>query len=139
MAELKTKKNNASVIDFIGRVENEQRRTDAHELLAMFQRATGLEAAMWGTSIIGFGSYHYTSERSSQEGDWPLVGFSPRKQNLTLYAVNGFQIHDALLQKLGTHTTGVGCLYIKKLDDIDRVVLEELVHTSYVVAKERYT
>jgi hypothetical protein len=84
---------------------------------------------MWGSSIVGFGSYHYKG-KSGREGDWMLTGFSPRKQNLTLYLMGGFEGHDALLKKLGKFTTGAGCLYIKKLDDVDKKVLKELVQAS---------
>ena len=86
---------------------------------------------MWGTSIVGFGSYHYKSERSSQEGDWPLTGFSPRKQALTLYVLSGFEGTDELLARLGKHKTGVGCLYIKKLSDVDLDVLSEIIEQSF--------
>lgn len=120
---------NASVEDFIGSVENEHRLRDGFVLLDMYRRVTKLEPKMWGPSIVGFGMYHYKSERSSQEGDWPLVAFSPRKQNLTLYVYpNNFP---ELLKKLGKHKTSVGCLYINKLEDVDMTVLEELVAASY--------
>lgn len=137
MAELKTKVNDASPEDFINGVEPERRRKDGFELLKMFKRATGLEPKMWGGSIIGYGMYHYKSERSSQEGDWPLVGFSPRKQNLTLY-VNPRNFPE-LLKDLGKHTTSVGCLYINKLEDVDVKVLEKLIAASYKESKEKLT
>lgn len=137
MAEIKTKVNDASPEDFIGGVEPERRRKDGFELLKMFKRATGLEPKMWGTSIIGYGMYHYKSERSSQEGDWPLVGFSPRKQNLTLYVSP--RNFPELLKNLGKHTTSVGCLYINKLDDVDVKVLEKLIAESFKDAKARLT
>lgn len=137
MAELKTKANNASPEEFINSVDNQRRREDGFELLKIFKRATGLEPKMWGSSIIGFGMYHYKSERSSQEGDWPLVGFSPRKQNLTLY-VNPRNFPE-LLKDLGKHTTSVGCLYINKLEDVDLKVLEKLIAASFKRSKEELT
>lgn len=136
MAELKTKMTDASVEDFLSSVDNETRRKDSFELLEMYTRATGLEPKMWGSSIVGFGVYHYKSERSSQEGDWPLVGFSPRKQNLTLYVEP--RNFPELLKDLGKHTTSVGCLYINKLDDVDRKTLEKLIAASYKTAKARF-
>ena len=136
MAELKTKPTDASAEDFIASVANERRRQDGLELLAMYRRTTGLEPKMWGPSIVGFGMYHYKSERSSQEGDWPLAGFSPRKQNLTLYVYpNNFP---ELLKDLGKYTTSVSCLYINKLDDIDRAVLEKLIAASFEWSKKEF-
>lgn len=137
MAEIKTKVTDASVEDFISSVENERRRQDGFTLLDMYKRVTGLEPKMWGPSMIGFGMYHYKSERSSQEGDWPLAAFSPRKQNLTLYVYP--RKFPELLKDLGKHTTSVGCLYINKLDDVDTKVLEKLIATSYQRSKEELT
>lgn len=137
MAELKTKVNDASVTDFINSVEDEQKRKDAFELLKMFESVTKEKPKMWGTSIIGFGQYHYKSERSSQEGDWPLVGFSPRKQNLTLYVMPSFGNLDDLLKKLGKHTVSKGCLYIKRLSDVDIEVLRNIVKESFEESKRR--
>ncbi len=140
MGELKTKKNDASVQDAIDAVENETRREDAKVLLELFTKTTGQPAMMWGTSIIGFGQYHYKSERSSQEGDWPLVAFSPRKQNLTLYVIMpDFPELDTLLGRLGKYKTSKGCLYINKLADIDGAVLEEIIRAAYLEAKKRLT
>lgn len=136
MAELKTKENDGDVLEFINSVENKQRREDALELLRIFESATGLEPRMWGTAIIGFGKYHYKSERSNQEGDWPLVGFSPRKQNLTLYVMTGTDKESGFLGKLGKHKTSVGCLYINKLADVDLKVLTQLVKASYLHSKK---
>jgi len=101
MSELKTLPNDASVKDFISNVLDKTRREDSFTLLEMFTRLTGEQPKMWGTSIIGFGMYHYKSERSKQEGDWPLIGFSPRKQNLTLYIMPGFKDLAADLKALG--------------------------------------
>jgi hypothetical protein len=136
MAEIKTQLNDASVEDFINSVENETRRKDGFELLKIYKRVTGLEPKMWGPSIVGFGMYHYKSERSSQEGDWPLAAFSPRKQNLTLYVYP--RNHPELLKDLGKHTTSVGCLYINKLDDVDLKVLEKLITASYAWAQKEF-
>ncbi len=137
MAELKTKVNNASVIDFINTVPEEQKRNDSFTLLKMFEEITGEKAKMWGSSIIGFGMYHYKSERSSQEGDWPLTAFSPRKQSLTLYVYFHFTDCPALLEKLGKHKTSKGCLYINKLSDVDEKILREIVEKSFLEAKKK--
>jgi hypothetical protein len=136
MAEPKTKATDASAEDFLSSIENETRRKDGFELLKMYKRATGLQPKMWGPSIVGFGVYHYKSERSSQEGDWPLAAFSPRKQNLTLYVYP--KNFPELLQDLGKHTTSVSCLYINKLADVDLKILEKLIVASYKWSKETY-
>lgn len=129
MAELKTKATSASVDKFIKGIKDEQTREDCRKVLDIMQKATGSEPKMWGTGIVGFGSYHY-KYASGREGDWFLTGFSPRKQNLTLYIMSGFDEYDALLEKLGRHTTGKSCLYIKRLEDVDMKVLRELVKRS---------
>ena len=134
MTELKTKLNNASVDDFLASYPEETRK-DCYEILKMMKAATKAEPKMWGTSIVGFGSYHYKSERSRQEGDWPLTAFSPRKQNLTLYFMTGFDRYGGLLKKLGKHSLGKGCLYIKHLSDVDKKVLKELIAESVKVMK----
>lgn len=136
MSEIKTKVTDASVEAFIDAVENETRRKDGFVLLDLFSKITGEPAKLWGPSIIGFGQYHYKSERSSQEGDWPLTGFSPRKQSLTLYIMQDPTNYTELLDKLGKHKTSKGCLYINKLADVDMVVLEKLIAQSYVDAKK---
>lgn len=138
MAELKTKVTTASVTDFIKNVPDDKKQADGFALLKMFEEITGQEAKMWGSSIIGFDQYHYKSERSSQEGDWMMVGFSPRKANLTLYVLNGFEEADALLEKLGKHKRSVGCLYINKLADIDERILREIIKQSYTHMKKLY-
>lgn len=130
MAAIKTLKNDASVIEFIDAKTDGQKRIDCHALLKIFQDSTAEEPAMWGDSIIGYGSYHYKSERSSQEGDWPLTGFSPRKQNITIYIHSGFDAYTDQLAKLGIFKTSVSCLYIKKLADIDTTVLAEMIADS---------
>ena len=131
MSELKTQKNNASVQAFIASVEDPQKRQDSQDLLALFSEVTGEKPVMWGDSIVGFGQYHYKSERSRQEGDWMLTGFSPRKQNLTLYIMPGFAKYQPLLEKLGKYTTSVSCLYIKRLSDVDHTVLKQLLQKSF--------
>ena len=138
MAELKTKATKQNPKDFLNTVEPEGKRNDGLALLAMFQKITGEKAVMWGSSIVGFGMYHYKSERSTQQGDWPLVGFSPRKQNLTLYIMHGNESNGALLKKLGKHKTSVGCLYINRLADVDMKVLAELIKKSYSYMKRKW-
>lgn len=138
MGALKTIVNDASVNDFINTVSDEQKRNDSYKLLEIFSKITGEKPKMWGSSIIGFGQYHYKSERSNQEGDWPLTGFSPRKQNLTLYFMLGFDEYAGLLQKLGKHKISKGCLYINKLKDVDQSVLEDLVRKSFLAMKKEY-
>jgi hypothetical protein len=126
MAENKTKPTQLSVAACIDKVTDQARRTDAKALVKLMQNATGEKPKMWGPSIIGFGSHHYTYE-SGREGDAPLAGFSPRKAATVLYGVTGFDESGELLAKLGKHSTGKGCLYIKKLGDVDPKVLEKLV------------
>ncbi|MBI2356793.1 DUF1801 domain-containing protein [Candidatus Dojkabacteria bacterium] len=138
MTELKTKVNDASVKDFINTVKDEQMKKDSLELLKIFESITKVKAKMWGSSIIGFGQYHYKSERSRQEGDWPLTGFSPRKDNLTLYVMPSFGVLDDLLKKLGKNKTSVGCLYVKRLSDINIDVLKEIIKVSFEEAKRRF-
>ena len=128
-AEVKTKVNEASVEGFLNSVADEQARKDCFEILKMMKQVTKEEPKMWGASIVGFGSYHYKGA-GGREGDWFLTGFSPRKQNLTLYLNHGFDVHEDLLKKLGKYKTGMGCLYFKKLDDVDKKVLNELVTVS---------
>jgi hypothetical protein len=128
-AEVKTKVNEASVEGFLNSVADEQARKDSFEILKMMRQVTKEEPKMWGASIVGFGSYHYKGA-SGREGDWMLIGFSPRKQNLTLYLMHGFDAHKDLLKKLGKYKTSTGCLYIKNLDDVDKKVLKELVTES---------
>ena len=127
--ELKTKVNDASVTKFLEGVTDEQKRNDCFEILKLMKQVTKEEPKMWGSSIVGFGSYHYKG-KSGREGDWMLIGFSPRKQNLTLYLTGGFEAHADLLKKLGKFKTSVGCLYIKTLDDVDKKVLKDLVTAS---------
>ena len=129
MPENKTKPTELSVADFIAAIPEEAKRADAQTLVKLLQKASGEKAKMWGPSIIGFGSYHYVYE-SGREGDMPLVGFSPRKAATVIYSLLGYS-SDAQLAKLGKHTTGKGCLYIKKLSDVDLKVLEAMAVASF--------
>jgi len=138
MAELKTRLTRESASAFVNGVEDEKKRKDAKALLALFKEATGMPAKMWGTSIVGFGSYHYKSERSRQEGDWMLTGFSPRKQNLTVYIMPGFKAYGDLLKKIGPHKTSMGCLYINKLSDIHLPTLKALIRKSVKDMQEKH-
>jgi len=126
---MKTTPNDKSVTKFLKSVENDKRRADGQEVLKLFEEVTGMEPRMWGDSIVGFGSYHYTYA-SGREGDWMLTGFSPRKQSLTLYIMDGFDEYDKLLAKLGKHKLGKSCLYINKLEDVDQDVLKQLIQKS---------
>ncbi len=137
MAEPKTRRNNASVAAFLDAIEDEQQRADAKKIAAMMRSATGSRARMWGSAIVGFGSYHYRYS-SGREGDWMLIGFAPREQNLTLYIMPGFSSFDKLMSKLGKHKMGKSCLYIKKLDDVDQRVLEKLIVESVEFMRKKY-
>ena len=129
MAELKTKATNASIVKFLNSIQDEHRRQDCFAVLELMRKATRAEPKLWGSSIIGFGDYHYVYD-SGREGAWFLAGFSPRKQNLTLYLMGGFPQYEALLKKLGKHKTGKACLYINKLQDVDLPTLRTLVAES---------
>ena len=129
MAELKTKRNKGDVETFLKGVPNEKKRKDSFAILELMKQVTGKKPEMWGDSIVGFGSYSYTNT-TGRENFWFLTGFSPRKQSLTLYIMSGFDEYDKLLGKLGKHSTGKSCLYIKKLEDVDMDVLKELVKQS---------
>ena len=129
MAELKTKRNAASVEQFLDEATDGQRREDCLRVLQMMKAATNAEPAMWGTSIVGFGRHQYKYD-SGTKGEWFLTGFSPRKQNLTLYIMSGVERYGALLKELGKHKTGKGCLYIKSLADVDVPTLKRLIEQS---------
>jgi hypothetical protein len=129
MSELKTKVNEASVDAFLNSVSDEKKKRDSYAIIEMMQKITKHEPKMWGTSIIGFDSYHY-KYGSGHEGDMCLVGFSPRKANITLYLMGGFHCRKDLMEKLGKHKVGKGCLYIKTMDDIDPEVLKEIIIAS---------
>jgi nucleoid DNA-binding protein len=128
-AELKTKKTEASVEDFLNEIEDEKKREDCKKVSAMMEKITGAKPKMWGASIVGFGTYNY-KYASGREGEWMEVGFSPRKANLTLYIMSGFTEYDELLAKLGKYKTGKSCLYIKDLNDVDEKVLKQLIENS---------
>ncbi|MGC1632437.1 MAG: DUF1801 domain-containing protein [Gelidibacter sp.] len=131
MAEIKTKQTNASVEEFINSfATTDKKREDSFELLKIMQDFTGYEPKMWGPSIIGFGQYHYKSERSKQEGDWPLVGFSPRKTAISLYVYSGCAGQEELLQDLGKFKMGKGCIYVKKLEEINVETLKKLMKST---------
>ena len=139
MAELKTKKIGADVNEFINSfADTEQKRKDSFELLKLMREFTGFEPKMWGASMIGFGQYHYKSERSSQEGDWPLVGFSPRKAAISLYVYTGAPEHEHLLEGLGKFKKGAACIYVKKLSDIDQEALKKLMKTTIGFLQARH-
>lgn len=129
MAELKTQPNDKSVEAYLNAIPDEAKRKDCFTLLEMMQQVTGAPPVMWGEAIVGFGNYHYCYE-TGREGDWFLVGFSPRKQNLTLYFMSGFDQYESLLARLGKHSIGKSCLYVKRLSDIDLPTLQELVRLS---------
>ena len=138
MAAIKTQKNDVNVLTFLESVKDEIKRKDGMTLLAMMKKITKQEPKMWGSSIVGFGSFHYKSERSKQEGDWFMTGFSPRKQNLTVYIIPGFTKYETLMKKLGKYKTSVSCLYINKLADVDSKILIELITVAYKDMKEKY-
>jgi hypothetical protein len=135
MAEPKTTRTNASVSDFLASIADENKRKDARALVRLMRRVTGEKPAMWGSSIIGFGQLRYRSPATGREGNWPVLGFSPRAANLTLYFMAGFKRLGPLLKKLGKHSTGSSCLYIKRLSEVDDGVLEELVEQGLREAK----
>jgi len=136
MAEPKTKATKDSVPAFVKKIPDAQKRADTEAVIALMKKATKHEPVMWGATIIGFGSYTY-EYASGRSGDWPIIGLSPRKQNLTLYIMPGFDEHDALLKKLGPHSTGKSCLYIKRLSDIHLPTLTKIVTASIAKMKAR--
>jgi hypothetical protein len=131
LAEIKTKPTSANVEDFINNLKDEQMRKDSFVILEMMKKTTGEEPILWGSSIIGFGSKRYKSPTTGREVDWLRIGFSPRKANLSLYISAGIKEHAAALKKLGKHKTGVGCLYINKLEEIDLNVLRGIIDASF--------
>ncbi len=139
MAALKTQQTQANVHEFINSfAQTEQKRKDSFELLRMITEFTGYEPKMWGESIIGFGSYHYKSERSRQEGDWPLVGFSPRKAAISLYVYSGCSGQEEMLKDLGKFKMGKSCIYVKKLSDINQDQLKKLIRSTIDHLQTRY-
>jgi len=137
MAELKTKQNDLDVAAFLDAVTPERRRDEARQLHDMMARVTGCEARMWGTSIVGYGHYHYKN-LSGREGDWFLTGFSPRKQALSIYIMPGFSAYADLMSRLGKHRTGKSCLYLSRLEQADSAVLQDLVRASVVDMQHKY-
>ncbi len=137
MAENKTKPTGSSVTEFAKSIENPQMRADARKVASMMRRVTGKRAKMWGSSIVGYGTYHYKYD-SGREGDFMLTGYSPRKQALTVYIMPGFSTFGPLMKKLGKYKTGKSCLYIKRLSDVDEKVLEELIDRSVKLMREKY-
>ncbi|GGG08443.1 hypothetical protein GCM10011344_06240 [Dokdonia pacifica] len=137
MSDVKTKVNDASVEDFLNAVAHPVKKADSFILLEMMTAVTGVAPKMWGDSIVGFDSYHYVYA-SGREGDWPMVGFSPRKQNISLYIMPGFVNFDDLLKKLGKHKTSKACLYINKLADVDLDILKELIQQSVDYMRNKY-
>jgi hypothetical protein len=140
MAELKTKKNDADVYAFIDSFANtEQKKADSYEIVKLMQEVSGFEPKMWGGSIIGFGQYHYKSKRSSQEGDWLLIGFSPRKTAISFYVYTGCAGQEELLKDLGKFKMGKACIYVKKLSDINQKPLKELMKSSINFLKAKHS
>ena len=139
MAEIKTKPTDVSVTDFINSfADTEQKKKDSFELVKLMQDFTGYEPKMWGPSIIGFGMYHYKSDRSRQEGDWPLVGFSPRKAAISLYVYCGCAGQEEMLKELGKFKMGKACIYVKKLSDINQNTLKKLMQSSIDHLMKKY-
>lgn len=137
MAENTTQPTKVSVTDFINAIEDKAKRADARKVAAMMRKATGKRARMWGSSIVGFGTYHY-KYASGREGDSLVTGFSPRKQALTVYIMAGFSKYDTLMKRLGKYKTGKSCLYIKRLSDVDEAVLQQLIDESVKYMRKNY-
>jgi Domain of unknown function (DU1801) len=137
MADIKTKKTDESFVKFLNTVPDETKRKDCFAIAEMMKTISKCEPKMWGTAIIGFGSYHYKYE-SGHEGDMCMIGFSPRKQNITLYISGGINHHPDLLEKLGKHKTSKGCLYLNKLSDIDAEILKKLIKAAFAHMKNKH-
>jgi hypothetical protein len=137
MAKNKTTETTTSVTDFINTVADETKRNDCFRIIELMQKQTGFEPKMWGAAIVGFGSYHYKYE-SGREGDAPLIGFSPRANAITLYLSSNFNTREELLKKFGKHTTGKGCVYIKKLQDINTSILKKMITDSFQHTRKKY-
>ena len=137
VAENKTRPGKASVTDFVNGIEDRQRKSDVRKVASMMRKATGARAKMWGPSIIGFGSYHYKYD-SGREGDFLITGLSPRKQALTVYIMPGFSRFEPLMKKLGKYKTGKSCLYIKRLSDVDEMILNKLIVESVKHMRKHY-
>jgi hypothetical protein len=137
VAELKTKKTRASVSAFVRAIDDPGRRADCETLLDLMRTITKEEPHLWGSSIVGFGTFLYKYD-NGRTGEWPITGFSPRKQSLTIYLMDGFGHRAELMEKLGKHTTGQSCLYVKRLSDIDLKVLTRIVTDSFKATKARF-
>jgi hypothetical protein len=137
MAELKTKVTDESVERYLASVDNQRRRDESRVIDALMRRVTGLQPRMWGDSMVGYGSYHYTYA-TGREGDWLATGFAPRKQAMTIYVMLGFENYADLMDRLGKYKTGKSCLYVRKLEDIDLGVLEELIDRSFRDLRKKY-
>lgn len=139
MAKLKTTVTTANVKEFIDSfADSEQKKEDSYALLKIMEKASGSKAKMWGPTMIGFGQYHYKSDRSAQEGDWPLIGFSPRKAAISLYVYTGSKEHEHLVKDLGKFKMGKACIYVKKLADINIDALNKLMRTTIDFLKKKY-
>lgn len=136
-AKLKTRPQKKSVDQFLANIKDPVKRADAQTVNKLLQKVTGLKPVLWGTSIVGYGTYEY-KYASGREGTWMMIGFSPRKQNLTIYLMDGFRERGALLEKLGKHKNSLSCLYITRLSDIDVQVLEKLMRVSYKNMQAKY-
>lgn len=135
--EIKTKKTEVDPNEFINTIEDKQKAEDCKEIMKMMEKASGHQPKMWGAAIIGYGSYRYVG-KSGASGDWPIIAVAPRKQNISIMMMNGYKGVEDLLAKLGKHKTGVGCLYIKRLGDIDKKILNEMIVNSVKVMREKY-
>lgn len=135
--EPKTTQNTTSVEDFLRKVKDKKRYQDCLSIVEMMRRATNEDPKMWGTSMVGFGIYHYVY-KSGREGDWPITAFSPRAKNLTIYIMPGFDRYKDLMKKLGRHTTGSSCLHINKLEEVDMEVLMQLIKESVDCMRKKY-
>jgi hypothetical protein len=139
MAEIKTKQHEGDVYSFIEEfVDMDSKKQDSHELIKIMSEVSGYPPKMWGASMIGFGCYHYKSTRSTQEGDWFLIGFSPRKNAISLYVFTGIPEHEYLLKDLGKFTMGKACIYVKKLSDINLEVLKQIMTATIAYLQEKY-
>ena len=137
MGELKTKKTNASVAAYLNSIADKQKRADCKAIGKMMRVATGKTPKMWGDSIVGYDSYDY-KYASGREGSWPICGFSPRAQNISIYIMAGFSGFDKLLKKLGKHKTGRSCLNIRKLEDVDQKILNDLIVGSVIAMRKMH-
>jgi hypothetical protein len=137
MAELKTKKNDGSISEYLQAIEDPERKADCQNIYDLMAEITGDDGSLWGDSIVGFGSYHYKYD-SGREGDWFITGFSNRKQQISLYIMSGFKRYEELMSNLGKHKTGKSCLYVKRLSDIDLDILEDLIRASVEFMNKKY-